>query len=54
MTERQLRDVISHDFAAYKVQYQEYEKENPPKRIRPKKPGRLDFDEFKLIVQKKF
>ena len=57
LTERQLQDVISHDFPLYKAQYLEYEKTNPPKnnmRRRPKLPGRLDFDEFKFIVEAKF
>ena len=57
LTERQLQDVISHDFPLYKAQYLEWEKQNPSKssmKKRPKLPGRLDFDEFKFIVEVKY
>ena len=60
LTDKQLRDVISHDFPLYKAQYLEWEKNNPQQaksknvRRRPKLPGRLDFDEFRFIVEVKY
>lgn len=57
ISETQLRDVISHDFVAYKEQYKAFEDANPVpqgRRRRPKKPDRLDFEEFKYILQTKY
>lgn len=57
LTEAQLREVISYDFAIYKEQYKAFEDANPlppGRRRRPKKPDRLDFEEFKFILQAKY
>ena len=58
MNEKQLREVISHDFKATKAKYVEHLKKNLAKRSSRRrindKPDKLDFEEFKFIIEQKY